>query len=375
MSFKKKRVLVLLPYFDLGGAEKQGLYIAKSMHASEQYEVEVWSFAHGSSGLLLKDVKSAGIPHKILNIQVGNFSNKPYRLLAYFRLWWALVKGKFDAIIPYTYHCNVMSATLYRFAGVKNCIWLQIAMEFHMPVTIFERIAKFFKPTYAANSIAAAKYIGERHSIDASKVAFVPNPFETKTVKNDKTWWRNKLQLNEGDIVMMMAANFFPEKDHETVMRGVLALSKKYPQLKLIFAGGSLNNVQSYKLRALAFDLQMQYLVQFIGPTDDIPGLLQVTDIGILSSRSEGSPNSLIEYMGYGVPVIATNIGPIAELLGNDYPYLFEVENLNDFIAKADTLLGSLASSKELVERNRTIIQQQYTVKTNLEGFQILLKD
>jgi len=59
----------------------------------------------------------------------------------------------------------------------------------------------------------------------------------------------------------------------------------------------------------------------------------------------------------------------------NDYPYLFEVENLNDFIAKADTLLGSLASSKELVERNRTIIQQQYTVKTNLEAFQILLKD
>ena len=47
----KQKTLILLPVFDLGGAEKQGYYIAKSLQDSGLYDVEVWALDNGSGNL------------------------------------------------------------------------------------------------------------------------------------------------------------------------------------------------------------------------------------------------------------------------------------------------------------------------------------
>ena len=331
----KQKILILLPVFDLGGAEKQGLYIAKSLQESGQYEVEVWAFYKGT-GLLLVKLEEANLKCRLLNIPFSLNQNRFSKIKTCFQFSLQVRKSKFDIIIPFTYYYNVLAASVFRFAGVKKCIWFQIAMEYNFPLTSLEKMAIKFKPIYAANSLAGAEFIADRHSISKDKVKFIPNPFEKNAPKSDVDNWRKKLEVSTEDIVLLMSANFYPEKDHDTLIKGLNILLKTNPKLILVFAGGLLNSAKAYQLKALAFDLKLQDKVKFIGSTDDMPGLLRAVDIGILSTRSEGSPNSLIEYMGYGLPIIATNITPVVELLGKNYPYLFKVEDVDDFVSKIE---------------------------------------
>lgn len=374
MSDKKKKVLVLLPCLDLGGAEKQAFYIARSLKESGKYEVEVWALVK-NSGNLIPNLEVAGLSYKVLDIPFSAFHTRLSRLNAYLRFFKHLLQGKFDAIIPYTYHCNVMAASTYKFAGVEKCLWFQIAMEYHIPYSFFEKLAHFFKPIYAANSYAAAGFIANRHSIDKKDVKIVPNPFEILPPKNTVSHWRKKLNLKEGDITIFMAANFFPEKDHYTLLAALKILLQTYPNLKYVFAGGPLNGETAHMLKSICFDNKFFDNVIFLGMTDDIPGLLQVVDIGLLSSKSEGSPNSVIEYMGYGLPVLATDIPAISELFEHDYPFLFRVGDISDFVNKATSLIKNLHTLSPYIERNRRYILDNYSVITNYEAFDSLLSE
>jgi len=372
---QRKKVLILLPVFDLGGAEKQGLYIARSLQESGLYDVEVWALQNGS-GNLCKPLNDFNLKHKELDIPFDSFFNRKKRLKVYWKFLWQLRKAKIDIIIPFTYHCNVLSASTFRFAGVKKCVWFQIAMEFHIPLSFFEKLAIKFKPIYAANSIAAARFIGEKHQVYLSKIAFIPNPFEPLEVKMSRAYWRLKLNINSEEIMLFIAANFFPEKDHETLMKGFNSALKQNPNLKLVLAGSQSHVERINLIKSLCFDLELNSnQVLFIGASDDVPGLIAASDICLLTSVSEGSPNALIEYMGYGKPIVASNIPAISELLKPDYPFLFEKSNATDLSNKLIDIIAKLGTSNvnELIKNNQERILNEYTIETNFEAFHQIL--
>ncbi len=367
----KQKVLVLLPLFDLGGAEKQGVYIARSMQESGKYEVEVWAIGKGTGKLcvLLDDL---GLKYKCLNKSFDSFYNVKSRIKLYFNFRYSIQKSKIEILIPFTYHCNVLAASTFRFSRVKKCVWFQIAMEYQFSYSSFEKIASKFKPVYAANSLAAAKFISEKHKIELSSVSFIPNPFEFISPKESRNSWREKLNIKSDELMFFIAANFYPEKDHETLLNGFSKAKKKHKNAKLVLAGSkeylpALNN-----LKALSFDLSLSFEdVLFIGTSDDVPGLIEASDICFLTSISEGSPNALIEYMGYGKPIIASSIPPIVELLNSSYPYLFEKGNSDDLALKIDLLISEINFPKvhDLTEVNREKILTQYTIESNFNAF------
>lgn len=371
----KQKILILLPVFDLGGAEKQGYYIAKSLQDSGLYDVEVWALDNGS-GNLCPSLESSNLRFTSLKIPFGSFYNRKKRLSVYFQFIKALRKAKINAVIPFTYHCNVLAASTYKFAGVKKCLWFQIAMEFHIPISTFEKLALTFKPIYASNSQAAGKFIAERHGQDENDISFIPNPFEKITVKKEKEDWRLKLGIAEDEIMLFMAANFFPEKDHGTLMKGFHLALKHNPKLKLVLAGNLHNFERVSVVKSNCFDLGLNSeQVLFIGTSDDVSGLINASDVCLLTSVSEGSPNALIEYMGYGKPIVASAIPSIIELLKPEYPYLFEAQNSEDLSMKIMETISILGSErcKNLVKLNQNTVLTEYTIQANFSAFHKLL--
>jgi glycosyltransferase involved in cell wall biosynthesis len=371
----KQKTLILLPVFDLGGAEKQGYYIAKSLQDSGLYDVEVWALDNGS-GNLCPLLESSNLKFTNLKIPFGSFYNRKKRISVYFQFIKALRKAKFNAVIPFTYHCNVLAASTYKFAGVKKCLWFQIAMEFHIPMSTFEKLALKFKPKYASNSKAAGKFIADRHAQDANDVSFIPNPFEKIAIITEKEDWRLKLGIADDEIMLFMAANFFPEKDHETLIKGFHLALKQNAKLKLVLAGNH-NNVERVSIvKSSCFDLGLNSnQVIFIGTSDDVPGLINASDICLLTSISEGSPNALIEYMGYGKPIVASAIPSIIELLKPEYPYLFEAQNSEDLSTKIIEVISTLGTEygQNLVNVNQNTVLTEYTIQTNFNAFHKLL--
>ena len=371
----KQKILILLPVFDSGGAEKQGYYIAKSLQDSGLYEVEVWALDNGS-GNLCPLLESSNLKFTNLKIPFGSFYNRKKRVSVYFQFIKALRKAKINAVIPFTYHCNVLAVSTYKFARVKKCLWFQIAMEYHIPLSTFEKIALKFNPTYASNSIAAGAFIHKKHVLDSKEIAFIPNPFDFISEKMKREEWRLKLGINENDLMLFIAANFFPEKDHETLIRGFYIALQQNPTLKLVLAG-SLNNIEKVSfIKSICFDLGLNSdQVIFIGTSDDIAGLISASDICLLTSISEGSPNALIEYMGYGKPIVASAIPSIIELLRPEYPFLFESQNSQDLSSKIIEMISVLGTEycQNLVKTNQNIVLTEYTIEANYNAFHKLL--
>ena len=371
----KQKILILLPVFDLGGAEKQGYYIAKSLQDSGLYDVEVWALDNGS-GNLCPLLESSNLRYTNLKIPFSSFSNRRKRLFVYFQFTKSLRKAKINAIIPFTYLCNILSASTYKFAGVKKSLWFQIAMEYHIPLSTFEKIALKFKPIYASNSYAAGTFISKRHELDLNAVAFIPNPFEVISEKMKREEWRLKLGVKENEFMLFIAANFFPEKDHETLIKGFYSALQQNTRLKLVLAGDQKNVERARLVKSICFDLGLNSgQIIFVGTSDDISGLIGASDICLLTSVSEGSPNALIEYMGYGKPIVASAIPSIIELLKPEYPYLFEPQNSEDLsmkIMEAISILGT-EHCQNLVKINQNTVLTEYTIQANFSAFHKLL--
>jgi glycosyltransferase involved in cell wall biosynthesis len=134
---------------------------------------------------------------------------------------------------------------------------------------------------------------------------FVPSPVERYQVRRD-------LGLDLHDFVIMQVARLDPLKDHLTAVRAMELLSRRCRQARLVIVGeGPLGGIIEEAVRKRSLEAH----VRFLGLRQDVPRLLAAADVCLLSSISEGIPLTLIEAMAVGLPVVATNVGGVAEVV------------------------------------------------------------
>jgi glycosyltransferase involved in cell wall biosynthesis len=95
-------------------------------------------------------------------------------------------------------------------------------------------------------------------------------------------------------------------------------------------------------LQKLIAENSLNERIRFLGYVEDIVGLLKTADLFLFASNSEGSPNAVLEASAYGIPVVSSKLPCVTELVGNDYPYLFETGNVFDAVQKLKNALGNV---------------------------------
>ena len=166
-------------------------------------------------------------------------------------------------------------------------------------------------------------FIGEKHNIatiengvDISKFNNISKPILNKTFK-----------------IISMVAGFRVEKDQDTLIRAISLLPESY---KLWLIG---DGERRQELENLVTSLSLEYRVKFWGIRNDIPQLLEQTDIVVLSSHWEGLSLSSIEGMASGRPFIASDVDGLHEVV-NGAGILFphqDVHTLTNEIKKLTT--------------------------------------
>lgn len=107
-------------------------------------------------------------------------------------------------------------------------------------------------------------------------------------------------------------ANLRPEKAHEVLFEALRVVLRRCPSVELVVAG---DGPRRRELEALAAQLDIAPHVRFVGHCDDVATLLADCDAFVLASRSEAFPNSVLEAMASGLPIVATRVGGIRELI------------------------------------------------------------
>jgi glycosyltransferase involved in cell wall biosynthesis len=372
MTMKKKKVLVFLPFLTRGGAETQGLLLAKGLKQNG-FEVEVCGFSlKNGNETLLPSLVDSNIQHFTLPFGMDVFTSRFAQYKAFWEFRKILLMHQIDVIIPFTWWCNFLSALVFKFAGVKQCFWNQRSVDEHVNIRKIERLLPLKSLTFVSNSKPGKKFLVKRFSIPEQRVHIINNGVK---VNENNSVAKKKLTLpvKDDDFVAVMLANFFPEKDALTVIRGVDTLRHRYTHFKMLFVGNA-HSEYGLHAKAKAFEHNLCNQVFFIDSVEEVDQILEVAHVGILSSKSEGCPNSILEYIQHGLPVVATNIEAIADVTGENYPFLFELGNEKDFIEKICPLLESAELRSSTAKQLQEEVLPRYATSKMIDSFISLIK-
>lgn len=115
----------------------------------------------------------------------------------------------------------------------------------------------------------------------------------------------------EGPI-LLHAGSFTPEKDHAALVEAFAEVAQAHPRAHLVLAGdGPLRPATTARVQALGLGAR----VALPGVRDDLPKLLAGADLFVLSSRTEGIPGVLLEAAAHSVPVVATDVGSVSDIV------------------------------------------------------------
>ncbi len=349
-GLKKKTAVIVIPSLTLGGAEKQAVFYARSILKVGVYEPVIVGL--GKDGQLREILDFHHIRYETYP-SVFSDSSRLVKLLEIVRFTLFLRKLKPNLIMGFTYFPNILCGLSWPFTGASYFVWNQRSVDSHIPVTIWESICMRFNPKYLANSKACADFIAQRHNVPKSSVVIIHNAIANIPEAIDKDY----ATVGSRPLHLLMIANFFPEKDYATVLRALVIYREKHPEQEFVFhcvgsAPGT--SPQEMLTKALAFDLKLEHRVKFHGAVVHPHELLMQADIGILSTYSEGFSNSIMEYMVYGLPVLATSIPPNKEALGEDYSLgYFPPNDAHKLTEMLEALMTNPSLRKELGEQNR----------------------
>jgi glycosyltransferase involved in cell wall biosynthesis len=148
---------------------------------------------------------------------------------------------------------------------------------------------------------------------------------------------RARFHLSRDAYVMGLVAVLRRAKGHRFLLQAIKQLAPEFPQIKLLIAG---TGPQEQNINNLIKELGLTEQVMMLGQQDDIPSLLKALDVFVLPAQEEALGTALIEATAMGVPVIATRIGGIPEVVG-EAGLLFESEDVDALVNHLRTLIRS----------------------------------
>jgi glycosyltransferase involved in cell wall biosynthesis len=126
---------------------------------------------------------------------------------------------------------------------------------------------------------------------------------------------RARFGAGDEHIVLANVARFYPEKTQDGLLRSFLEINRRHPETRLWIAGvGPLED----SLKALCSELGLDDRVTFVGFVADLSEFMALVDIQVHPAHTEGVALAICEGMAAGLPIVASRVGGLPEVLHHD---------------------------------------------------------
>lgn len=150
-----------------------------------------------------------------------------------------------------------------------------------------------------------------RFGVPDKRIHVIPNGWNGRVPGTDREAARRALGLPSNQFVIGWVGRLIPVKGADVFIEALGKLTDLPWSASILGDGAERHNLERMSAR-----LRLGRRVTFHGQVDDAPGLFPAFDVLVLSSRSEGTPMVLLEAIAAGVPVVATAVGGIPDVIG-----------------------------------------------------------
>ncbi len=221
-----------------------------------------------------------------------------------------------------------------------------------------------------------AEWCGRKLAVPKDRIWCIPNMVSASAIGPGIS----DLPGTPGSRIVCVA-NLRAEKDHLSLVRAMALVVQRFPSAHLLLVGA--HSDPAYSASSSYFEAVKQEVarnslgqnISILGQRRDISALLHVCDIGVLSSRTEGLPVSLLEYGMAGLPVVATQVGECEEVLDRGRAgLLVSPQSPRDLAEALLSLLGSPERRALLGERFLHRVQELYSAGSIIERVCLVYK-
>jgi glycosyltransferase involved in cell wall biosynthesis len=329
---------IFLTNFDAGGTEGQMLTLAERLDP-RRFRVHLACFTHHgpwASRATRVDPDAGAFPLRGLRRPSTGAA-----LLRYAR-WCA--RRRLAIVQTAGLHANIfglsgaaLARVPVRIASRRNVTSLR-----HSPaLQRLQRLSYKLAHAVVANSSAAADAVVS-DGVPRDKVIVIPNGIDIE---------HRPACHSPGSPRLIVVANFRPEKGHDLLVAAARRIVDRRPDavFQLVGNGPLLNVIREHVRRA-----GLGHAFEFLGQRTDVPHLLASAGLLLLPSRTEALPNAVLEAMAAALPVVATAVGGVPELIEHDRTgLLVPPENAEALADAALTLLNDTERARRLGEDAR----------------------
>lgn len=242
-----------------------------------------------------------------------------------------------------------------------------------------ERVLMEFVSRLVAVSETHAGYLCDVTGISRSRVAVIENGIDLsqwpQAGARERANARAALGIDPAEQVVVMVAAMRPEKAHDALLRAIAALKHGGRRVRALLAGdGPLRDALVRDAEALGIRDQLD----FLGLRRDVARLLHASDLKVLPSRAavETLPLSVLEAMACGIPVIASRVGSLPEIVIEGETGRMIGPGDADALAKA--IVASLdedGATRRMALAARRRVEAQYSIERTTERYQRLFDE
>ncbi len=358
------RVCQVVYRFDLGGLENGVVNLANRM--DDEFEVSICCLAR--NGNAASRLKKDTAVYEMLKPE--GFS--PAYLL---RLWSFFRKERFHIVHTRNW-AGIEAAIAAKLAGGSRVIHSEHGTDFsNVPKRRLwgRKSGQWAIDQFIAVSPQLVKDLKELVGI-SKPITLIQNGVDLERFSPGKSNVRVELGIPADAFVALFVGRLETVKNVSGIIRAFrkLIYNEECGQFRLVLAGdGTLREQLISEARALGIEDK----VIFAGARNDIPELLRSADCLVLNSYSEGLPNVVLEAMACGLPIIATAVGSLPELLKGERGYLIDVNDSDALSVALRAMCFDVELRSDYAINARDYVSRYYSLGQMVENYQAAYRE
>jgi len=368
-----------------GGAENSLCLLVKNLDP-QRFSPTVICTREG--GPLDEDLLKAGIPVKILHRSLRSIFLLPLFLwdvlATLWDLFWLFKRERPIVVQTYLPASEYLALIAGKWAGVPVLIYTFLTSNF-LPEREGRSLRTWLRigltrflcripQAIVANSQAVQEKLLEifpayspiirviQQGIDLGRFEGIPTEGSIK-----KT-----MGMKPESLLITVIGRLSPVKNQAMLLKAFQSLSKKYPELRLAVVGeGSMRE----PLLTLRRELGLDQSVHFLGRMPSVAEVLAEADIFVSTSRWEGLPLAILEAMAASVPVVATAVPGIQELLEKEAGVLVPLDDIQALEKALDRFIKDPQLRKQVGKKGKEWVTDFYALETYIHRWQTLYEE